>query len=148
MLLGGCSTVGGWFGGGEDEETAEAPVVEAPEPEAAPGPTPEEMLAEKDQALIEQGMRIAAAERELQMMQEENSALKQELDVLKTESEETQMMLEQANESQVAAAAENANMNMERPTAPDGGYGLHLASYELRESIVPGIAAWMVRLPD
>ncbi len=142
FLLGGCSTVGAWLGDDDDEtDMAETPVMEAPEPEMPAGPTPEELLAQKDQALVEQGMRIAAAERELQMMQEENSVLKQELDTLKEEAEETREMLEQANESQIAAASQAANLNIPRPVAPDGGYGLHLASYELRESIEPGIAA-------
>lgn len=148
LVLSGCSTLGGWFGGDEGEEMANTPGTETPNEPA--GPTAEEQLAEKDQALIEQGMRIAAAERQLQAMQEENSALKQELDTARQEAEETQALLEQANESQIAAASQNAASNMAsmpRPMAPDGGYGLHLASYELRESIEPGIAALTRQIP-
>ena len=147
VILSGCSTVGAWLGDDEEDTMAsDEPVMQAPEPVIETGPTAEEMLAEKDEALIAQGMRIAVAERELQMMQEENSALKQELDSLKQEAEETRAMLEQANESQIAAASEAAsanmaNMDVDRPTVPDGGFGLHVASYELRDSIAPGIAA-------
>ncbi len=148
LCLNGCSTVGGWFGGGEGEELAAEPVMDTPTEPV--GPTPEELLAEKDQALIEQGMRIAAAENQLRAMQEENSALKQELDAAREETEEIRAMLDQANESQIAAASQNAGANrpsVPRPTAPDGGYGLHLASYELRESIEPGIAALTRQIP-
>lgn len=148
LTLSGCSTVGGWFGGGEDEMAAE-PVMEAPEVTEPAGPTPDELLAQKDQALIEQGMRIANAERELQMLQEENSAIKMELEETRKEAEENQKMLDMANESQVSTAAENAgdNSDMPRVTAPDGGYGLHLASYELRDSIQPGINALTRQIP-
>lgn len=148
LLLSSCSTVGGWFGGGEDEMAVE-PVMEAPEAMEPAGPTPDELLAQKDQALIEQGMRIANAERELQMMQEENSSLKMELDETRKEAEDNQKMLDMANESQVSAAAENtaANNDMPRMTAPDGGYGLHLASYELRDNIQPGINALTRQIP-
>lgn len=148
LVLSGCSTLGGWFGGDEGEEMANAPVTEAPSDPAEP--TGEDLLAEKDQALIEQGMRIATTERQLQAVQEENSALKQELDAARQEAEEARAMLEQANESQIAAASQNAASNMPsvpRPNAPDGGYGLHLASYELRESIEPGIAALTRQIP-
>lgn len=148
LVLSGCSTLGGWFGGDEGEEMANEPVTETPQEPAEP--TAEELLAEKDQALIEQGMRIAATERQLQAMQEENSVLKQELDAARQETEEARAMLEQANESQITAAAQNASSNMPsvpRPIASDGGYGLHLASYELRESIEPGIAALTRQIP-
>ncbi len=148
LCLNGCSTVGSWFGGGEGEELAAEPVMNTPTEPA--GPTAEEQLAEKDQALVEQGMRIAAAENQLRAMQEENSALQQELDTAREEAAEIRAMLDQANESQVAAASQNASANLPRvprPTAPDGGYGLHLASYELRESIEPGIAALTRQIP-
>ena len=66
LLLSGCSTIGGLFGGEGDElsnmEVEAQTEAEMMEPAA---PTPEELLAEKDQALITQGMRIAAAEQEL-----------------------------------------------------------------------------------
>lgn len=145
LALSGCSTVGGWLGGDEDVEMAEEPVMETP---AEPmKPTPEELLAEKNQALVEQGMRIASAERELQMLAEENSTLKRDLDAAKKEAGEAKMMLDQANESQVANAAQNAAPSGPRVTAPDGGYGLHLASYELRENIEPGISAIRRQVP-
>ena len=145
LILSGCSTVGGWFGGDEEAEMAEEPVMEAPEEPM--GPTPEELRAQKDQAIIEQGMRIANAERELQRLAEENSVLKSDLEVAQKDAGEAKMMLEQANESQVATAAENAASNQPRVTAPDGGYGLHLASYELRDSIEPGINAIRRQIP-
>lgn len=143
MLLCGCSTIDGFLGGGmNDPANAEATEdVDQAEMMVPAEPTAEELLAEKDQALIDQGMRIAAAERELQSLAEQNSALKSELEATKHEVEEREQLLEQANESQIAAAAANAAANMPRVTVPDGGYGLHLASYELRESIEPGIAA-------
>ncbi len=143
MLLGACSTVDGFLGGGmNDPDNAEVSEdVSQAEMMAPAEPTAEELLAEKDQALINQGMRIATAERELKSLAEQNSALKSELEAARREVEEREQLLEQANESQIAAASENASANMPRATAPDGGYGLHLASYELRESIEPGIAA-------
>lgn len=145
LILSGCSTVGGWLGGDEEAEMAEEPMMEAPEEPM--GPTPEELLAQKDQAIIEQGMRIANAERNLQMLAEENTTLKRDLETAQTEAEEAKMMLEQANESQVAIAAENAAPSEPRMTAPDGGYGLHLASYGLRENIEPGINALRQQIP-
>ena len=101
----------------------------------------------KDKALVNQGMRIAATERELQMIQEENSTLKAELNAIKAEADETKAMLEQANESQIAAASEVARSNTPRPKAPNGGYGLHLASYLHTESIEPGLKNLEAKIP-
>ena len=81
------------------------------------------------------------------MMQEENSSLKSDLEAARAEASETKKMLDQANESQIAAASENASADMPRITAPDGGYGLHVASFEQRESIAPGIRAIERQLP-
>ena len=146
----GCSTIDGFLGGGMNDpanaeatqEVAEADVMGPVEP------TAEELLAEKNQALVEQGMRIATAERELKALAEQNSALKSDLEAAQHEIEEREMLLDQANESQIAAAAAvNAKEGVPRMVAPNGGYGLHLASYELRESIEPGIAALTRQIP-
>lgn len=144
FLLSGCSTIDGFLGGGMNDpanmETAEAEMTE-PMPIEEMGPTPEELLAEKDQALVDQGMRLADAQNQLNYMQEENSALRDELDAAKQDALEKQEMLEQQAAEQVVAAAEGAVVasNGPRISAPDGGYGLHVASYILRESIEPGI---------
>ncbi|MEZ5756725.1 MAG: SPOR domain-containing protein [Emcibacteraceae bacterium] len=155
LILFGCSTIDGFLGGGmNDPENVAAANAEkengqmaTPEPAEPAMPTVEEQLAEKDKALVNQGMRIAATERELQMIQEENSSLKAELNALKAEADETKAMLEQANESQVAAASENARSNAPRPKAPNGGYGLHLASYLHMESIEPGLKNLEAKIP-
>ncbi|MDG1995824.1 MAG: hypothetical protein P8J14_04970 [Emcibacteraceae bacterium] len=54
----------------------------------------------------------------------------------KKEAADKQMMVTQQNTVEVAPIN-----NETRMTAPDGGYGLHVASYQRRESISPGLAA-------
>ncbi|HPF45361.1 MAG: hypothetical protein KDF58_05970 [Alphaproteobacteria bacterium] len=154
-ILSGCSTIDGFLGGGQNDPDnvaaakaeKESGQMAAAEPTEPAMPTVEEQLAEKDKALVNQGMRIAATERELQMIQEENSTLKAELNAIKAEADETKAMLEQANESQIAAASEVARSNTPRPKAPNGGYGLHLASYLHTESIEPGLKNLEAKIP-
>lgn len=165
MVLSACSTVDGFFGGGlndpenldgETEQNAEAEMTpddmdamaeEAPEMVVSAAPmSAEEMMNQKDEALMAQAMRLSEAERALMALQEQNSALEFALDTAQMEAEEKQALLDEQNErqiNQVAPAATNAM----RATAPDGGYGLHVASFELQESIAPGLAAIERQVP-
>ncbi|MBT6033808.1 MAG: hypothetical protein HOH19_14630, partial [Kordiimonadaceae bacterium] len=69
----------------------------------------------------------------------------QELQDARIEAEEKQKMLEE----QAAAAPVSAPVTTPtaRMAAPDGGYGLHLASFLLQESIAPGLANISNRIP-
>ncbi|MDG1995823.1 MAG: hypothetical protein P8J14_04965 [Emcibacteraceae bacterium] len=104
ILLSGCSTIDGFLGGGlndpantevatdpnsNDSEVANDEMEETSSP-AIVSITPvdtfqttDEMLNEKDQALISQGMRLAVAEKELIKIQEEKNMLQVELDAAK-----------------------------------------------------------------
>ncbi|MCC3859609.1 SPOR domain-containing protein [Pseudemcibacter aquimaris] len=107
----------------------------------------EEMLQEKDNALIEQGMRIAAAERELANLKEQNSSLQQELNRALDDAAQKQRMLDQQAERQVNTSAATQSSRMQNITAPNGGFGLHVASYSRRDSISSGLAAINRQVP-
>lgn len=144
FLLSGCATIDGFLGGGMNDPANVAAAEEEmaePMPVEPVGTTQEEQLAEKDQALVEQGMRLADAQNQLNYMHEENSALRVELDTAKQDVLDKQELLDQQLAEQVVTAAEGAVVasNGPRISAADGGYGLHVASYVLRESIEPGI---------
>ncbi len=157
IVLSGCSTIDSIFGSGMNDpanveaanaaEEAEQMNMEdqmAMEPAA---PTAEELLAQKDEALVEQGMRLAAAQTNVTSMREELSTLQQELEAAKLDAMQKQEMLDARAEEQVAADAESVTANVPREVAPDGGYGLHLASFELEESIAPGLQFLTNRIP-
>lgn len=164
LVLSGCSTVDNFFGGGlndpenlegemaqnADGEMAsdEMEMISEEEPEIAveaAQPTTEDIMNEKDDALMAQAMRLAVAEKSLIALQEQNSALEADLNVARMEAEEKQTMLDEQNERQINQAAPQADTM--RATAPDGGYGLHVASFELKESIAPGLAAIERQIP-
>ena len=157
ILLSGCSTIDGIFGGGMNDpanveavraaEDAEQIPMEERMPMERAEPTTEELLAQKDEALIEQGMRLAAAQVNATSMREELSVLQQELEASKLETMQKQEMLDARAEEQVMADAESSRMDVPREVAPDGGYGLHLASFELQESIEPGLKFLTNRIP-
>lgn len=147
--LSACSTIDGIFGGEDENEPAIA-ASEMPqedmEPIAEATETPEqEMMRQKDEALMAQAMRLAEAERALIALQEQNNALEADLTEARQEALEKQAMLDEQNERQINQAAPPANVP--RMTAPDGGYGLHVASFELQESIAPGLAAIERQIP-
>ncbi|MDG1708538.1 MAG: hypothetical protein P8H03_07235, partial [Emcibacteraceae bacterium] len=132
ILLSGCSTIDGFIGGGlndptnmETTENANSNVPEMAEDEMVSSfeVTPvetfqstEDMLKEKDQALISQGMRLAVAEKALMAVQEEKSMLQQELDAAKKATAEKQAMLDQQSNVQALPMS-----NETRVTAPNGG---------------------------
>ena len=150
-LLTACSTLG--FGDDDDtqmmDNAMEADNEMADNEMSAmeePTPSPEqEMMRQKDEALMAQAMRLAQAERALVALQEQNSALEADLNQARQEAADKQAMLDQQNEMQInQAAPQNNDM---RVTAPDGGYGLHVASFEFQESIAPGLAAIERQIP-
>ena len=116
MVLSACSTVDGFFGGGlndpenldgETEQNAEAEMTpddmdamaeEAPEMVVSAAPmSAEEMMNQKDEALMAQAMRLSEAERALMALQEQNSALEFALDTAQMEAEEKQALLDEQN---------------------------------------------------
>ena len=116
MVLSACSTVDGFFGGGlndpenldgETEQNAEAEMTpddmdamaeEAPEMVVLASPmSAEEMMNQKDEALMVQAMRLSEAERALMALQEQNSALEFALDTAQMEAEEKQALLDEQN---------------------------------------------------
>lgn len=116
MVLSACSTVDGFFGGGlndpenldgETEQNAEAEMTpddmdamaeEAPEMVVSASPmSAEEMMNQKDEALMVQAMRLSEAERALMALQEQNSALEFALDTAQMEAEEKQALLDEQN---------------------------------------------------
>jgi hypothetical protein len=109
------------------------------------------LLAQKDEALVEQGMRLAQAQSAATLLQNQNATLQQELQKVKLEAAEKQRLVDEQ-------AAEVARMNAGRVSnnipassgvaaAPNGGYGMHLASFQKRESIAPGLNDIRLLLP-
>lgn len=152
-LLTGCSTLG--FG--DNEMDVENDMAQENSPETMPqdvmDPMPqtaisadEELMKQKDEALMAQSMRLAQAEQALMALQEQNSALEADLTEAREEANEKQAMLDEQNERQINQMAPEPT-NAMRTTAPDGGYGLHVGSYELQESIAPGLAALERQIP-
>lgn len=151
-LLTACSTLG--FGDDEMasennmemDNSADAMTQDSTDQMSEPALTPqEELMMQKDEALMAQAMRLAEAERALIALQEQNSALEADLTQARQDANEKQAMLDEQNERQINQAAPEANAM--RMTAPDGGYGLHVASFELQESIAPGLAAIERQIP-
>jgi hypothetical protein len=160
VLLSGCSTIDGFIGGGlnapESVETIEPQelsidgnMTPSSEPELIEPvktfQTTEELMKEKDNALVEQGMRLATAEKELMASNEEKNILQQELEQVKKEVADKQAELDQQNNIQVNNIAPASNAP--RAIAPNGGYGLHVASYQRRENIALGLAAIGRQIP-
>ena len=153
LMLSACSTLG--FG---DEEMADENDM-APEnatetmaqdnmepmPDEVLSPE-EELMMQKDDALMAQAMRLAQAEQALIAFQEQNSALEADLTQARQEANEKQSMLDEQNERQINQTAPEPTNTM-LTTTPDGGYGLHVASFELKESIVPGLASLERQIP-
>lgn len=153
LMLSACSTLG--FG---DEEMADENDM-APEnatetmaqdniepmPDEVLSPE-EELMMQKDDALMAQAMRLAQAEQALIALQEQNSSLEADLTQARQEANEKQAMLDEQNERQINQTAPEPTNTM-RTTAPDGGYGLHVASFELKESIAPGLASLERQIP-
>ena len=102
VLLSGCSTIDGFIGGGlnapESVETIEPQelsidgnMTPSSEPELIEPvktfQTTEELMKEKDNALVEQGMRLATAEKELMASNEEKNILQQHRPHLKLQNQ-------------------------------------------------------------
>lgn len=153
LMLSACSTLG--FGdeeiAGENDmapENATETMVQddmEPMPDEVLSPE-EELMMQKDDALMAQAMRLAQAEQALIALQEQNSALEADLTQARQEANEKQAMLDEQNERQINQSAPEPTNTM-RTTAPDGGYGLHVASFELKESIAPGLASLERQIP-
>ncbi|MBT6330005.1 MAG: hypothetical protein HOJ34_09510 [Kordiimonadaceae bacterium] len=151
-MLSGYSTIDGFLGGGMNDPAnvaaSEQEEMAQQMPPEEMGPTQEQLDAEKDQALAEQGMRLMDAQNKLTFMQGEISTLNAELNAVRQEALEKQAMLEQQMAEPVAPA-EGAVVPNDGPraSAPNGGYGLHVASYELQESVSPGLRNIERRIP-
>ena len=93
-MLSGCSTIDGFLGGGMNDPAnvaaSEQEEMAQQMPPEEMGPTQEQLDAEKDQALAEQGMRLMDAQNKLTFMQGEISTLNAELNAVRQEALEKQ----------------------------------------------------------
>lgn len=162
LSLSSCSAIDNFIGGGLNnpsnqdmneemmagaEEPSNSLIIDEASAMEASEPSAEDMLQEKDNALIEQGMRLAAAERELASLKEQNSSLQQELSQARDDAAQKQRMLDQQVERQVNTATAAPASTQPRVTAGNGGYGLHVASFTRRDSISSGLAAINRQVP-